>query len=58
MNIIEKIKTRAKENRKTIVLPESDDLRVLEAVGIIGKENFADVILIGDETTILNFAKE
>ncbi len=58
MNIIEKIKTRAKENRKTIVLPESDDLRVLEAVGIIGKENFADVILIGDETTILNLAKE
>lgn len=31
MSFIEEIKTRAKKNIKTIVLPEAEDIRVLEA---------------------------
>ena len=30
MNIIDRLKQRAKENKKTIVLPETMDIRVLE----------------------------
>ena len=50
--IIEKIKGKAKELGKTIVLPESDDERVLLATEVILKENFAKVVLIGDEEKI------
>ncbi len=50
--IIEKIKGKAKELGKTIVLPESDDERVLLATEVILKESFAKVVLIGDEEKI------
>ena len=49
MNFIKNLKTRAKNNIKTIVLPETEDKRVLEAASIIEKEGFANIILIGDE---------
>lgn len=53
-NIIDKIKQRAKENKKVIVLPETMDRRVLEAADIVLKENIADIILIGREEDIEN----
>lgn len=56
MNIIDKIKIRAKRNIKRIVLPESHDVRVLKAAEIIHKEAFAEVILIGDREKILEDA--
>lgn len=52
MNFINRIKERAKNNIKTIVLPESEDIRTLQATEIIEKEGFAKVILIGDENEI------
>ena len=52
MSFINDIKQRAKEQIKTIVLPESNDIRVLKAVDTIVKEKFANIILIGDETEI------
>jgi phosphate acetyltransferase len=52
MNFIDKIKTRARKNKKTIVLPESMDRRVVEAAATIVKEDIADVILIGKENEI------
>lgn len=52
MGIIECIKSRAKENIKTIVLPESDDKRILEATDFVTKENIAKIILIGNENEI------
>lgn len=58
MKFIESIKEKAKKNIKTIVLPESTDLRVLEAVDIICKEKFAKVVLIGDKEEILKKASE
>lgn len=57
MSFIEEIKNRAKQNIKTIVLPESNDIRTLEATQIILKEGFAKVILIGNEEEIFNLAK-
>lgn len=55
--IIENIKKRAKENKKTIVLPETMDRRVLEATDKILKEDIADIILIGNKKDIEEKAK-
>lgn len=58
MSFIEEMKEKAKSSIKTIVLPEATDIRVLRATEKIGKEDFAKVILIGDEEKVLNLAKE
>ena len=57
MGLIEKIKENAKQNLKTIVLPESEDERVLKATQIVLEEKLANVVLIGDKDTIQNDAK-
>lgn len=54
MSFIENIKERAREDRKTIILPESMDKRVLEATHKILNEGIADIILIGNEEEIKN----
>ena len=48
MSFIEQMKERARANRKTIVLPETEDVRTLDAAQQILKEDFADLILIGN----------
>ncbi len=58
MSFIEEIKERARKQIKTIVLPEAMDLRVLTATNIICKEDFAKVVLIGNEEEIVKLAKE
>lgn len=58
MSFIEKMKEEAKKDIKTIVLPESEDLRILEATQEVLKEGFANIILIGDSENINNLAKE
>lgn len=50
--IIDRIKERAKENKKVIVLPETMDRRVLEAADMALKEEIADIVLIGREDEI------
>lgn len=52
MGFIDKIKERAKEDKKIIVLPESMDVRVMEAAEIILKEDIADLIIIGTKEEI------
>ena len=52
MSFIENIILKAKSNKKTIVLPETMDERVLKAADIILKENIASLILIGDPKEI------
>lgn len=52
MSFIEKIKERARSDKKKIVLPETMDNRVLEAAEQIIKEDIANIILIGDEKQI------
>ena len=58
MDFIESIKERARKNIKTIVLPESSDLRVIKAAEIVVKENYAKIILIGDENSIKKMATD
>ena len=58
MSFIEEIKNRAKRDIKTIVLPEAEDVRTLEATRIVLDEKYAKVILIGNEEKILEKAKE
>lgn len=53
MNFIETIKDRAKKDKKTIVLPETMDRRVLEAASKVLQEGIAHVILIGNSKKIL-----
>lgn len=48
MSFIDDIKNRAKQNIKTIILTESEDVRVLEAASKVTKEEFAKIILIGN----------
>ncbi|MDE6024861.1 MAG: phosphate acetyltransferase [Lachnospiraceae bacterium] len=56
MGFIDDIKSRAKSKKKTIVLPETADLRTLEAAHKILKEDIADIILIGEKASIIKKA--
>ncbi len=58
MAFIDAIKQRAKESIKTIILTESEDIRVLEAAQKVRDEGFANVILIGNEADANKHAKE
>ncbi|NLK97068.1 phosphate acetyltransferase [Defluviitalea saccharophila] len=53
MDFLQSIKEKAKADKKTIVLPESLERRTLEATQIILQEELANVILVGNEETIL-----
>ncbi len=52
MAYIDQIKERAKVDKKTIVLPESTDKRMLIAASKIQEEGIADVILVGNPEKI------
>ena len=48
MSFIDEIKQRARNEIKTIILPEANDKRVLEAASKVTKQGFAKIVLIGD----------
>ena len=52
MGFIDEIKAKAKSCKKTIVLPESEDIRTYEAAEAILKEGTANLVLIGSEEEI------
>ena len=52
MSFIDNIKERAKKDKKTIVLPETMDRRIMEATEKILKDDIANIILIGKEEEI------
>ena len=58
MAFIDEIKDRAKKDIKKIVLPESYDDRTLKATSEVLKQKFAEIILIGNRSKILERAKE
>ena len=58
MAFIDEIKNRAKKDIKKIVLPESYDDRTLKATSEVLKQKFAEIILIGNRSKILERAKE
>ncbi|MBP3801246.1 MAG: phosphate acetyltransferase [Clostridia bacterium] len=58
MSFIDEIKQRAKQSIKTIVLPEAEDIRILEATKKIKNEGFANVVLVGNKENITKKAIE
>lgn len=52
MSFIEEIKIRAKADKKTIVLPEAMDVRILKATEIIVSEELSNIVLVGNEEEI------
>ena len=56
MSYIDKIKEKARADKKTIVLPETSDKRTLIAASHIVQEGIADIIMVGDEEKIMDGA--
>jgi len=56
MNVIEKIKEKAKAKGKRVVLPEGTEERMIKATKKILTEGLAQVTLLGDEETIRKLA--
>jgi phosphate acetyltransferase len=58
MDLIAKIKEKARKSHKKIVLPEGTEERTLQAADIILEEKLAKVILLGNRETIFKMAGE
>lgn len=58
MSFIENVKQRAKKQMKTIILPEAEDIRVIEAASKVIEQGFAKVILLGNEEQIKKDAND
>lgn len=56
MNFLEQTISRAKADKKTIVLPESTDIRTIKATAMILEQDIANVVLIGSENDIKTLA--
>lgn len=56
MNFLEKTILKAKSDVKTIVLPESTDIRTIQAASMILGQGIANIVLIGDEGEIAKLA--
>ena len=58
MSFIENIKEKAKQQIKTIVLPEGNDIRTLKAADTVLAEKYANLIILGDKDKILEMANK
>lgn len=58
LELLNEIKTNASKLKRTVVLPESHDDRVLYAAEKLTKESIASVITLGDENKIREKAEE
>jgi len=58
MDFIQDTWNKARRLNKTIILPETNDIRILKATEIISKSHLAKIILIGEEGKIAVLAKE
>ncbi len=56
MNFLEQIVSRAKSDIKTIVLPESTDIRTIKAAAMIQEQGIANIILVGNKSEIMKLA--
>lgn len=57
MDFLENIWNKAKKLERRIILPETDDIRILKATDLILKSRLAQIILIGAPGKISEFAK-
>lgn len=56
MNFLEQISERAKSDLKTIVLPESSDMRTIKAAAMVQERGIANIVLVGKEEEIRKLA--
>jgi phosphate acetyltransferase len=56
MNFLEQISERAKSDIKTIVLPESTDIRTIKAAAMIQEQSLAKIVLVGNPEEIKKLA--
>ncbi len=56
-NFLERIKDRARAQKKTIVLAEGEDIRTITAADIILREGIADLIILGNESKVSELAQ-
>ncbi|HHY25092.1 MAG TPA: phosphate acetyltransferase [Clostridiaceae bacterium] len=56
MNFLEQTIERAKADIKTIVLPESTDMRVIKAASMVLEQGIANVVLVGNRDEITDLA--
>ncbi len=57
MNFLDRICERAKADIKTIVLPETEDIRVIKAAAMVQEKGIADIVLVGDPEKIAVLAE-
>jgi len=57
MDFIKEVWTKAKRLNKTIVLPETEDIRILEAAELILRSKLAQLVLVGKEADIKKLAE-
>ncbi len=58
MHLVDQIKTKARKNLQTVVLPEGYDDRMIQAAGQIVADGLAKVVLLGDPAALQAKAKE
>ncbi len=58
MNFLEQISERARNDIKTIVLPESSDIRTIKAAALVQEKGIANIVLVGREEEIRKLAGE
>ena len=58
VDLIARIKESERENKKTVVLPEAEDERVLRASEQITREGFAKIILVGKDYQVRENAEK
>lgn len=56
MNFLESICERAKKDIKTIVLPESEDIRTIKAAAMVQERGIANIVIIGVPEKIYEMA--
>lgn len=56
-SFLERIKDRARAQKKIIVLAEGEDIRTITAADIILREGIADLIILGNEDKVFELAK-
>ena len=56
MSFIDVIKAKAAADKKTIVLPESEDVRTYKAAEQVLREGFANIVIVGSEEEVGKFS--
>jgi phosphate acetyltransferase len=56
--VLQKIRERAAADLQHIILPEGEDVRVVEAAAVCSRDRIAKITIIGNEEQVRSFASE